>query len=79
MRQLNDFTCAACGDTKEYFVDSTTDTVRCECGGEATKSLTSINVKFNPFAKNATTKAVLKWSKDRDRKLKKERKASWSE
>lgn len=76
MRQLNDFTCAKCGTTSEHFVDSETTTVRCECGGESTKAVTKMTPKFNPFSKNATTKSVLQWAKQRDRKLQHERKTS---
>lgn len=75
MRQLNDFYCVACDVTKEHFVDTSTDTVRCECGGDATKRLSNITFKAD-VGKNATTKAILQWSKKRERKLKHERKAS---
>lgn len=75
MRQLNDFTCASCGVTKEHFVDASTDAVRCECGGDATKKLTAVTFKEN-VGRGATTKAILRWSKQRERQVKHERKAS---
>lgn len=78
MRVINDFTCTECGTTSEHFVDSSTASVRCDCGGEAIKALTSVTFKAD-VGKNATTKAVLQWQKKRNRKLNQERKASYSE
>lgn len=78
MRVLNDFTCTTCSTITEHFVDSSTTSVRCECGGEAIKALTSVTFKPD-VSRNATTKAILQWSKKRERKLKQERKASSSE
>ena len=68
MRILNDFRCPN-GHLHEYFVDSSENSVRCkECELEATKVVTTVNAVFNPFGKNPTTKAVLRWEKSRDRK-----------
>lgn len=78
MRQLNDFTCVECGTVTEHFVDSNIDTVMCSCGAEATKKLTAVTFKEN-VGRGATTKALLRWSKQRERKVKHERKASSSE
>ena len=77
MRVLNDFTCDSCGVTKEHFVDSSTTAVRCDCGAEATKKLSGVTFKAD-IGKNATTKSILQWAKKRERKLKQERKASYS-
>lgn len=78
MRVINDFTCTDCGTTQEHFIDSSTTAVRCNCGGEAKKQLSSVTFKAD-IGKNATTKAILQWAKKRERKLKHERKASYSE
>lgn len=75
MRVLNDFNCPHCG-TKEYFADSEATTVRCECGLEANKIVTQVNAVFNAHSKNATTKAKMKWAKQREQKLRQERKAN---
>ena len=77
MRVLNDFECPS-GHVTEHFVDSEATSVRCECGLEATKKLSGVTFKAD-IGKNATTKSILQWAKKRERKLKQERKASYSE
>ena len=76
MRVLNDFTCESCGVTKEHFVDSSITSVRCDCGGEATKELKAPMFKEKTNGRHVTGKALDRWERKRDRVLKQERKAS---
>lgn len=76
MRQLNDFHCAACGATKEHFLDSNIDSVTCECGAESQKLTRAVRFKEKTTGKHVSGKALVRWGKKRERQLKHERKTS---
>lgn len=75
MRVLNDFQCPD-GHVTEFFVESTTTTLRCGCGKEATKMLKAPMFKEKTTGRHVTGKALDRWERKRERGIKQERKAS---
>jgi len=73
MKIINDFRCGD-GHTTEHFVESDTQVVRCACGLDATKVVTTVHATFNATGKFATTKAKMRWAKQREQKIAEERK-----
>lgn len=75
-RVLNDFLCADCGVTKEYFEDNNATTVVClECDGVAKKVQRPIRSSLDPHDKGFPG-ARMKWENQRYRKMAEERKDS---
>lgn len=78
MRILNDFMCPD-GHITEFFVESTTTSVRCECGKDATKMLKAPMFKEKTTGRHVTGKALERWARKRERAIKHERKSSSNE
>ena len=70
-----DFTCSE-GHTNEYWVDHDVTTTQCsECGAVATRQISLPSIKLDPFSGDFFG-ASRKWEKDREQKLKQERRAN---
>jgi|TARA_B100001059_G_C17760311_1_gene542434 hypothetical protein len=72
---LFDFKCED-GHVDEHFVTSDTTEVTCkECGKIATRLVSAPRVSLEPFSGDFAG-ATMKWVRDREKKLQKERKAN---
>jgi hypothetical protein len=70
-----DFTCSE-GHTNEYWVDHDVTTTQCsECEAVATRQISLPSFKLDPFSGDFYG-ASRKWEKDREQKLKQERRAN---
>jgi len=76
MRVINDYHCAACDVTREYFVENCVSSVECQsCGAMATKVLRAPRFQLDGTTGDFPT-AADKWVKSREQKMKAERKAA---
>ena len=70
MKVLNDFLCESCGTTEEHLLESNLHTVRCKCGAEAQKVITSMNFSLDPLKGHFPT-ATDKWAQWQEQRRKK--------
>jgi hypothetical protein len=74
MLKIRDFKCPD-GHIKEYFVSDDIELTRCECGKDAKKVISPIRSVLEPHSGDFAG-ATMKWARDRERKIKQERKAN---
>jgi hypothetical protein len=74
MLKIRDFQCPD-GHTKEYFVSDDVVLTRCECGKDAKRVISPIRSVLEPHSGDFAG-ATMKWARDRERKIKQERKAN---
>jgi len=66
---LIDFRCKTCSTKEEHWVSSDTTTVRCKCGGEATRVISGGNFNLDPISGHFPG-ATLKWAKHHEKMAK---------
>jgi rRNA maturation protein Nop10 len=73
MKVLNDFWCASCASTEEYFVENDLTTTACQvCGQDATKVISPIRFQLEGVSGDFPT-AADRWVKRREEKIAQEK------
>lgn len=74
MKKIYDFHCDTCELTKEYWAETEETTLRCDsCGNLQSRKLSLCSFSLDPLSGHYPS-ATQQWAKDRDIKIKQERK-----